>query len=102
MITRLVKMTFRLNEAVHFEALFESKKALIAAFEGCLGVELLKETEPTSDGMVYFTRSHWADEKCLEKYRASPLFAETWRLTKAKFAGKPEAWSTKIVSAKFE
>jgi hypothetical protein len=42
------------------------------------------------------------DEKSLEKYRSSSLFDEVWKLTKAKFAGKPEAWSTKIVSAKFE
>lgn len=102
MITRIVKMVFRPEEVLPFEALFESKKPLIAASEGCFGVELLKEISLETDGIVYFTRSLWDSEDSLEKYRSSALFAETWRLTKAKFAGKPEAWSTKIVSAKFE
>ena len=102
MITRIVKMVFRPEEAQAFEALFESKKPLIAASEGCFGVELLKESQPDTSGYVYFTRSIWENEESLEKYRSSALFAETWRLTKAKFADRPEAWSTKIVSAKFE
>jgi heme oxygenase (mycobilin-producing) len=102
MISRIVKMTFRLEEAEAFETLFESKKPLIAGSKGCLGVELLKETSSTKHGIVYFTRSLWDDEKSLELYRASSLFDETWRDTKAKFADKPQAWSTKIVSAKFE
>lgn len=97
MITRIVKMTFRPEEAENFEALFRSKKALIAGTVGCHSVELLKETTSVKDAAVYITRSIWDDETSLEKYRASTLFAETWRLTKAKFAGRPEAWTTKIV-----
>ncbi|MFT5513639.1 MAG: heme-degrading monooxygenase HmoA [Bacteroidia bacterium] len=97
MITRIVKMSFRPEEAESFEALFESRKTLIAGSVGCHSVELLKETTSTDDGAVYFTRSIWDDETSLEKYRASALFAEIWPLTKAKFAGKPEAWTTKIV-----
>ncbi len=102
MITRIVKMVFRPEEALPFEALFESKKPLIAASEGCLGVELLKETSSNESGIIYFTRSIWDSENSLNKYRSSSLFDETWKQTKAKFADKPEAWSTKIVSAKFE
>lgn len=95
-------MTFQPSEAKNFEALFESRRDLIAGFEGCLGVELLKETTSDEMGVVYFTRSIWINESHLEAYRNSALFAETWKETKVKFAGKPEAWSTKIVSAKFE
>lgn len=102
MITRIVKMVFRPEEATAFEALFESRKPLIAASEGCLGVELLKETSATEIGITYITRSLWDHEDSLELYRSSELFADTWRLTKEKFADRPEAWSTKIVSAKFE
>ncbi|MFT7590774.1 MAG: heme-degrading monooxygenase HmoA, partial [bacterium] len=56
MITRIVKMSFRPEEAESFEALFESRKTLIAGSVGCHSVELLKETTSTDDGAVYFTR----------------------------------------------
>ncbi len=97
MIVRLVKMVFRPEEAVNFEALFISRKSLIAGSPGCQSVDLLKDVASSKNGCVYFTRSIWDDEASLEKYRNSPLFAETWKLTKAKFDGKPEAWTTKIV-----
>ncbi len=102
MITRIVKMTFKESETQNFEDLFENKRDRIAGFKGCLGVELLKETTATKGSGVYFTRSIWIDELSLEKYRQSELFAETWKDTKSKFADQPQAWSTKIVSAKFE
>ncbi|MCB9262965.1 MAG: antibiotic biosynthesis monooxygenase [Flavobacteriales bacterium] len=98
MIVRLVKMTFRANETSNFEQLFTKVQPLISGFEGCLGVELLKGTTSENKACVYFTRSLWMEEKNLEAYRASGLFAETWNATKAMFAEKAEAWSTKIVS----
>ncbi len=97
MIVRLVKMVFKPEEAPNFEALFNSRKSLIAGSSGCQSVELLKDVTSSETEHVYFTRSIWDDEISLDKYRSSPLFAETWKLTKAKFAGKPEAWTTKIV-----
>ncbi len=102
MITRIVKMIFKPELTEAFEALFAERKDLIAGFEGCQSVELLKETQVKKDEAVYFTRSIWIDEESLERYRNSDLFADTWKHTKSKFAGKPAAWSTKIVASKFE
>ena len=99
MIIRLVKMVFRHEEAENFEALFNSRKTLIAGSPGCQSVELLKDVQTSDNVRIYFTRSIWKDEQSLENYRASELFADTWKLTKEKFAGKPEAWTTKIVSS---
>jgi heme-degrading monooxygenase HmoA len=44
-----------------------------------------------------FTYSQWESEAHLNNYRASDLFAVTWRDTKAKFAHKAEAWSVEQV-----
>lgn len=101
MIIRLVKMTFHANNAQAFETLFNERHDRIAGFKGCTGVELLKEVE-TDDTVVYFTRSRWIDDQHLQHYRQSDLFKDTWNKTKALFAGKPEAWSTKIVASRFE
>lgn len=95
-------MIFDPAEVENFERLFESRKEKIANFKGCLGVELLAETHIESQSAVYFTRSIWINQESLDAYRASDLFADTWQKTKSKFAGKPEAWSTKIVASKFE
>lgn len=95
-------MIFDPEKAEGFEKVFESRRDLIAGFDGCLGVELLREERMSDQGIVYFTRSIWINEESLEKYRHSQLFADTWAETKSRFAGKPEAWSTKIVSSKFE
>ena len=102
MITRIVKMTFRKEETEAFEKLFQERKDNIAAFDGCQGVELLAETTPSPKGSVYFTRSIWMNEESLNNYRKSELFKDTWTKTKALFADKPKAWSTKIVESKFE
>lgn len=91
-----------MEEIESFEKLFKERKSKIAAFEGCQGVELLAETTASSKGSVYFTRSIWMNEESLNNYRHSELFEDTWKKTKALFADKPEAWSTKIVESKFE
>jgi heme-degrading monooxygenase HmoA len=97
MIVRLVKMTFHLRFDTDFEEMFNERKHLIAACEGCHSVELLKEKNTNSDGsIVYFTRSKWDSEEYLEKYRKSELFEATWRLTKTFFSAKPQAWTLEI------
>lgn len=90
MIVRIVRLTFREDEAAAFERLFEERKELIRHFEGCLHLELWQDTKQPN---VYCTYSHWADESCLDKYRFSEFFKETWTLTKALFLEKPVAWS---------
>lgn len=90
MIVRIVKMTFREEEIEAFTALFEERKALIRGFEGCLHLELWQDAHQPN---VFCTYSHWESEAYLDKYRFSELFKETWKLTKALFAEKPEATS---------
>lgn len=95
MIKRLVKMTFRPEFVEEFKALFNSKKELIAAMEGCSHVELLQDVDNSA---IFFTYSLWENAAYLEAYRHSELFKEVWAKTKVLFDAKPEAWSTETVS----
>lgn len=94
MIKRLVKMTFKPTSVELFKEVFASKKALIAAFPGCIGVELLQST---TDKRIFFTSSVWEREEDLEQYRVSPLFTETWATVKPHFEDRPEAWTVTLV-----
>ncbi|MBI1305347.1 MAG: antibiotic biosynthesis monooxygenase [Bacteroidetes bacterium] len=98
MIVRLVKMTFRHDETETFERLFYERQEKISSFEGCVSVELLKENKSHENGVVYFTRSIWNSENDLNNYRKSEFFADTWKSTKALFAGKAEAWTLELAS----
>lgn len=90
MIVRLVKMTFRQEEAAHFQALFNAWRHQIIAFPGCRKLELLHDaTEPGT----FFTRSEWDSAQALEQYRNSSVFADVWPVVKPLFAAKAEAWS---------
>ena len=90
MIIRIVKMTFRPEECVSFETLFNTVKNHIAAFDGCIHLALWRDTR---DANVYFTNSEWQSAEHLEQYRNSSLFKDTWTQTKALFAEKAQAWS---------
>lgn len=88
-------MGFKPENCEDFKVLFYSVQPMIAAFPGCMHVELLRDkTNPD----FFFTLSHWNSEKDLEAYRVSELFKDTWTKTKALFAHKPEAWSTEKVT----
>jgi len=90
MIKRIVKMTFKAEFIEEFVALFNSKKELIAAVEGCTFVELLKDA---SNPNIFFTYSLWEEESYIDAYRHSELFKSVWAQTKIGFEDKPEAWS---------
>lgn len=90
MIVRIVQMSFREEEVLHFLSLFEERKHLIRGFEGCTHLELWQSSENKT---VFFTYSHWESESHLNHYRFSELFKDTWAKTKALFADKPQAWS---------
>jgi quinol monooxygenase YgiN len=89
-IIRIVQMTFREEAIDDFRALFDERKQLIRHFEGCRHLELWQDANQPA---VFFTYSHWDSEAHLDHYRFSSLFKETWALTKALFAAKPQAWS---------
>ena len=90
MIIRIVKMVFMPEQVPAFLSMFEERKTRIRNFEGCLHLELWKQSGTEN---VYFTYSHWNDEQALDHYRFSAFFKETWGITKALFAEKAEAWS---------
>jgi quinol monooxygenase YgiN len=90
MIVRIVQMTFRESEVENFQALFRDRKELIRHFEGCTHLELWQDAQKPN---IFFTYSYWENEEFLDRYRFSELFKETWALTKALFAEKPNAWS---------
>ena len=83
-------MTFQPDKVTDFLQAFESRKERIANFEGCSGVDLLRDINQTN---IFFTYSKWQNEAALEKYRESELFQSTWDEVKKMFSGKPEAWS---------
>jgi quinol monooxygenase YgiN len=94
MINRIVRMSFRPEEVENFLKVFEASKEKIAAFEGCEGLNLLRDSKQTN---VLFTYSYWRDETCLNHYRYSELFKDTWSKTKVLFNEKAQAWSLDLV-----
>jgi heme-degrading monooxygenase HmoA len=96
MLVRIVKMDFKEEEIENFKTLFENKKNFIRNVEGCQFLELYQEQQNNS---IFFTYSYWENDEAFQIYRHSELFKEVWAATKAKFQGKPEAWSVnKLVS----
>lgn len=89
---RIVRMKFKPENVASFVQLFEERKHLIRAQEGCTHLELLRDID---DVDVFFTYSYWNDPKYLEQYRNSEFFAETWSKTKALFADRASAWSVR-------
>lgn len=94
MVTRIVKMTFRSEYCDDFLAIFHKYKEQIRHTPGCLSLTLLRDKE---DGVVFFTYSHWEDERKLNEYRYSDTFAEVWPQTKALFDAPAEAWTTQTL-----
>ena len=83
-------MKFKVEEIPAFLILFEEKRALIAGFPGCQGVQLLNDVHSPE---IYYTYSHWNSPADLENYRNSDLFKGVWAETKIKFSDRPGAWS---------
>jgi heme-degrading monooxygenase HmoA len=80
---------------MEFEKIFQERKILIAAFDGCRGVELLRDIHSVN---TYFTVSLWESEQQLEHYKNSALFQETWTTVKPWFVQPPQAWSVREIS----
>ena len=90
MLIRIVKMSFKPEQAAHFLQLFNQRRHLIAGFAGCRGVELLRDIDNPD---IFFTYSRWDNETHLNLYRESDLFKEVWSTVKPWFNDKPQAWS---------
>jgi len=94
MIKRIVKLTLREDAAADFLDIFETSKAAIRSFEGCLNLELWRQCNTSA---VFFTYSVWETPEHLEAYRQSEFFQRTWGKTKALFASRAEAWSVEVI-----
>lgn len=92
MLIRIVKMSFIPENERDFIAIFEASKMAIGSFEGCGGVQLVKDNLRS----IFFTISHWQNDEALQNYRKSELFISVWGQTKIYFNAKPEAWTTTI------
>jgi len=90
MFVRIVKMSLHAKFLPDFFEMFEQKKSMIRASEGC---ELLELYQDKNNPEIIFTYSYWRNEQDLENYRNSNLFKETWAQTKTYFNDKPKAWS---------
>lgn len=90
MITRIVKMKFKPENVETFREIFDQSKKMISEFEGCLKLNLFKDSK---DESTYFTISLWNTENDLNNYRDSYLFKNTWSKVKPLFSEKAEAWS---------
>ena len=93
MINRIVRMSFQPEKVDEFLKVFDASKKMISNFNGCSSLKLLQDEHQKN---VYFTFSIWENEGCINTYRNSELFNNTWSKTKILFNEKPLAWSTKI------
>ena len=83
-------MTFKPECCDAFLQIFHQYKNEIRHAEGCSHLDLLRLHH---EGSVFFTYSMWLDEKYLDQYRNSAIFATVWPQTKALFAAPAEAWT---------
>jgi len=83
-------MTFDPAQCEAFERLFDAYHSKIASAEGCTHLELWRDVNESN---VYFTYSHWLEEKYLDQYRTSATFQEVWPLTKKLFIAAPQVWT---------
>jgi heme-degrading monooxygenase HmoA len=92
MLVRIVRMTFQEGSREVFLQNFEENKSSIRNFPGCRHLELWEDEH---DKNIFMTYSHWESEAALNQYRDSELFKTVWSFTRALFAAKPVAFSTK-------
>ena len=91
---RIVKMTFEEEHADDFINHFESIKLKILAMPGC---EKLRLHRDLTNPHIFFTYSLWTNDNALQNYRQSPLFQDTWKIVKAWFSERAEAWSVDTI-----
>lgn len=94
MLVRIVRMTFKEGARADFLQNFEENKSAIRNFPGCHHLELWEDEQ---DKNIFLTYSHWESEEALNQYRDSELFKTVWSFTKALFAAKPVAFSSKKI-----
>ncbi len=94
MLIRIVRMTFKAEGVDDFLENFHAHKQSIRNFPGCHHLELWQDE---NDKNIFLTHSYWESEDKLNQYRDSELFKTVWTFTKALFAAKPQAFSSKKI-----
>lgn len=90
MVRRIVRLEFDPERVTEFTEFFAKNRPTIASFPGCVSLDLFKDAALPN---VYYTFSLWESEAALEAYRHSDTFRLLWSFAKARFAGKPLAYS---------
>jgi quinol monooxygenase YgiN len=90
MLIRIVRMEFHEDKIDEFLQIFESISTTISSFDGCLQVDLKRDTTLMH---VFYTHSKWESENALNNYRNSEFFKETWTKTRRLFSNKAQAFS---------
>ncbi len=83
-------MEFNPEKVEEFSEFFRRNKERIGSFAGCISLRLHRDAKLEH---VFYTVSVWESEDALEAYRNSELFNQLWSFAKARFAGKPLAFS---------
>lgn len=91
MVKRIVMMELRPGSEDRFLDIFNSIKKEIRSQRGCMGLELLRDSN--KEGTSFWTVSLWQSDDDLETYRASALFRNTWSEVKPLFSAKARAWT---------
>ncbi len=94
MIVRIVEMRIDPSRKHEVRKTFQEIKESVRRFKGCHYVGLFEDTNSPEHIITY---SVWDSEQDLETYRASPIFERNWKLLKAFFIDKPNAYSLKLV-----
>lgn len=87
-------MTFRDEHTQDFIAHFEKIKHKIVEMPGCESLRLHRDLENSN---IFFTYSQWNADVDLQNYRQSVLFLDTWKIVKAWFQERAEAWSVNTI-----
>jgi len=88
-------MEFQEDKIPEFLDNFDSIKERIRNFPGCRHLRLLRDL---NDPCIFFTYSHWEEDRDLQAYRKSELFAGVWATTKPLFRSRAQAWSVNELS----
>jgi len=99
MITRIVKLEFKIDKVDDFLSFFDTIKHNVNSFPGCKGMKLYQDIQSPTTLMTY---SHWESQSDLDLYRNSETFGAVWPKIKPWFAEKPEACSVEAYFDGFE
>lgn len=87
---RIVHMHFKEDAVAEFLEIFQSNKEAIRNVEGCVHLELLRDT---SNPALLTTLSYWTETRFLEHYRHSALFRDVWGKVRKLFSKPAEAFT---------